>query len=162
MQNKQNNIKLRKKKQTQFCVFSFLYIRMSKNKRENLFFSHSDCTQEIPIQSSSFGRAKLYLPRVREKEMVFDTKQTFFEARSHARERFERAQCSEKRELKTRESAERERARDFCDDDEEKLRSSVACFDGVRVREELKLVTSRHIASHGWLANHLNALRFRC
>lgn len=28
--------------------------------------------------------------------------------------------------------------------------------------EELKLVTSRHIASHGWLANHLNALRFRC
>lgn len=31
-----------------------------------------------------------------------------------------------------RESEERER--DFCDDDEEKLRSSVACFDGVRVR----------------------------
>lgn len=50
---------------------------MSKNKRENLFFSHCDCTQEIPIQSSSFGRAKLYLPRVREKEMVFDTKQHF-------------------------------------------------------------------------------------
>lgn len=31
-----------------------------------------------------------------------------------------------------RESEKRER--DFCDDDEEKLRSSVACFDGVRVR----------------------------
>lgn len=26
------------------------------------------------------------------------------------------------------------RERDFCDDDEEKLRSSVACFDGARVR----------------------------
>lgn len=83
---------------------------MSKNKRENLFFSHSDCTQEIPIQSSSFGRAKLYLTRVREKEMVFDTKQTFLKPALTLVRALAKSAVQRKERVKNEtESAERER-----------------------------------------------------
>lgn len=65
--------------------------------------------------------------------MVFDTKQTFLKpALTLARALGKSAVQRKERVKNKRESEERER--DFCDDDEEKLRSSVACFDGVRVR----------------------------
>lgn len=91
------------KKQTQFCVFSFLYIRMSKNKRENLFFLSQWLHSRDSNSKFLFwtGQA-IFTARARERD-GFWYKATFFEAYHHARERLERAQCSEKREW--RESA---------------------------------------------------------
>lgn len=64
--------------------------------------------------------------------MVFDTKQHFLKP-TITRESVRKSAVQRKERVKNKRESE-ERERDFCDDDEEKLRSSVACFDGVRVR----------------------------
>lgn len=133
---------------------------MSKNKRENLFFLSQWLHSRDSNSKFLFWTGQsIFTARARERD-GFWYKATFFEAYHHARERFERAQCSEKRELKTKERVKRESAT-FATTTR---RNCVAAWLALMVCawEELKLVTSRHIASHGWLANHLNALRFRC
>lgn len=65
--------------------------------------------------------------------MVFDTKQHFLKP-TITRESVLKERSAAKRERVKNKKESEERERDFCDDDEEKLRSSVACFDGVRVR----------------------------
>lgn len=81
-----------------------------------------------------FWTGQAIFTHVGESEMVFDTKDFFLELTHVRKER------SEKRESFKKEKEWRERARDYCDDEEEeKLRGSVACFDGV---------SERHIANH--------------
>lgn len=104
---------------------------MSRNERGNLFFSLTVTALtrfqfKVPLLD---GPSYIYRACERKRWCLIQSKHFLKPALTLARSLGKSAV-----QRKERVKNERERARDFCDDDEEKLRSSVACFDGVRVR----------------------------
>lgn len=122
-----------------------------EKRARNVLSQRARCARErkIPIQSSSFGDGPSYI-YARGRARWFLIQKIFFFGspltweRSETRERVKSGREIEER-VRARLLRRRQRG-------EEKLRGSVACFDGV----------SDAALQATWPVNHLNALRFRC